>query len=72
MHSGLPRSTVYKRTFLPINGERVFLYLPAAEKGPQLRSQSLRPLDAASQYASRPSLPAASLLDFFEQPFNIR
>ncbi len=43
-------------------------YKQAAENAPQLRSQSLEPLNVLPQYASGSSLPAASPDGHFEQP----
>jgi hypothetical protein len=68
MH-GLNHAVVRQLTFLPGNsGGEVFLCPPDAENGLQHCSRSLVPLNVLLQYASGPSLPAASLDGHFDRP----
>ncbi len=68
MH-GLDHAVVRQPTFsIQLDG-KVFLCLPDAEKGPQLRSRSLVSLRRIIKtYASVASLPAALLDDPFDRP----
>jgi hypothetical protein len=56
------------RTFLPVDGEKVFLCRSAAEKAPQHRSRIAQRLAVRPKVRLTPSLAAALLEELFEQP----